>query len=118
MYRRTVTLPVETYELRSPFAYVAPSFALTLRSLNGGFRVVRVDEDGAQVAETPTLFFFDDDALLLFFSGSKGIHVGLPVTWGPEPSVTFHRPSPAHTRRMPGWSRPTGASLSATRSTP
>src|SRR5262249_29806987 len=33
----------------------------------------------------------DDDALLLFFSGSKGAHVGLPVTWDPEPSVTFHR---------------------------
>jgi hypothetical protein len=34
---------------------------------------------------------FDDDALLLFFSGSKGIHVGLPVTWETAPSVTFHR---------------------------
>jgi hypothetical protein len=33
----------------------------------------------------------DDDDLLLFFSGSKGAHVGLPVTWGPAPSVTFHR---------------------------
>jgi hypothetical protein len=33
----------------------------------------------------------DDDALLLFFSGSKGAHVGLPVTWGPAPSATFHR---------------------------
>jgi hypothetical protein len=33
----------------------------------------------------------DDDALLLFFSGSKGAHVGLPTTWGPVPSITFHR---------------------------
>ena len=33
----------------------------------------------------------DDDALLLFFSGSKGLHIGLPVTWEPAPSVTFHR---------------------------
>jgi hypothetical protein len=33
----------------------------------------------------------NDDDLLLFFSGSKGAHVGLPVTWGPAPSVTFHR---------------------------
>jgi hypothetical protein len=33
----------------------------------------------------------DDDALLLFFSGSKGVHIGLPVTWEPAPSVTFHR---------------------------
>jgi hypothetical protein len=32
----------------------------------------------------------DDDALLLFFSGSKGVHVGLPVIWSPPPSVTFH----------------------------
>jgi hypothetical protein len=33
----------------------------------------------------------DDGALLLFFSGSKGAHIGLPVTWGPAPSVIFHR---------------------------
>jgi hypothetical protein len=32
-----------------------------------------------------------DDDLLLFFSGSKGYHVGLPTFWGPAPSVTFHR---------------------------
>src|SRR5262245_12575788 len=32
----------------------------------------------------------DDDDLLLFFSGSKGFHVGLPATWGPNPSPTFH----------------------------
>jgi hypothetical protein len=33
----------------------------------------------------------DDDDLLLFFSGSKGFHVGLPITWNPEPSTVFHR---------------------------
>src|SRR6516162_5755597 len=33
----------------------------------------------------------DDDDLLLFFSGSKGAHIGLPVTWEPTPSVTFHK---------------------------
>ena len=34
----------------------------------------------------------DDDALLCFYSGSKGFHLGLPTSlWGPEPSATFHR---------------------------
>jgi hypothetical protein len=33
----------------------------------------------------------DDDDLLLFFSGGKGYHVGLPTFWGPAPSATFHR---------------------------
>ncbi len=34
----------------------------------------------------------DDDALLAFYSGSKGFHVGLPTTlWMPEPSMSFHR---------------------------
>ena len=38
----------------------------------------------------------DDDDVLTFFSGSKGFHVGLPLTWGPMPSLTFHLAS----RRM------------------
>ena len=34
----------------------------------------------------------DDDALLIFFSGSKGFHIGLPTPlWMPEPSTSFHR---------------------------
>jgi hypothetical protein len=33
----------------------------------------------------------DDDALLLFFSGAKGFHVGLPTFWGPAPSLDFGR---------------------------
>jgi replicative DNA helicase len=33
----------------------------------------------------------DDDALLLFFSGSKGFHVGLPLCWDAAPSPIFHR---------------------------
>lgn len=33
----------------------------------------------------------DEDDLLLFFSGSKGFHVGQPVTWNPEPSITFNQ---------------------------
>ena len=33
----------------------------------------------------------DGDELLLFFSGSKGFHAGLPTSqWMPSPSVTFH----------------------------
>jgi hypothetical protein len=38
-------------------------------------------------------FGIDGDALLAFFSGSKGFHVGLPlsVCGSPEPSQTFHR---------------------------
>jgi len=34
----------------------------------------------------------DDDDLLIFFSGRKGFHVGLPTAaFGSEPSPTFHR---------------------------
>ena len=33
---------------------------------------------------------FDDDALLIFFSGRRGYHVGLPTVWGPVPSGSFH----------------------------
>ena len=33
---------------------------------------------------------FDAD-LLVFFSGGKGFHVGLPTTWKPPPSMTFNR---------------------------
>jgi len=37
-------------------------------------------------------YSLDDDRLLIFFSGSKGFHVGLPTAlWTPEPSATFHR---------------------------
>ena len=37
-------------------------------------------------------YHLDDDALLIFFSGSKGFHIGLPSSlWGPEPSTSFHR---------------------------
>jgi hypothetical protein len=34
----------------------------------------------------------DDDGLLLFFSGDKGFHVGLPTAlWAPSPSAGFNR---------------------------
>jgi hypothetical protein len=37
-------------------------------------------------------YSLDDDALLCFFSGSKGFHFGVPsALWLPEPSSTFNR---------------------------
>lgn len=33
----------------------------------------------------------DDDDPLVFFSGSKGFHIGIPATWEPERSVDLHR---------------------------
>jgi hypothetical protein len=33
----------------------------------------------------------DEDDLLIFVSGGKGLHIGLPTFWNPEPSPTFHR---------------------------
>jgi len=37
-------------------------------------------------------FALPDDGLLIFFSGSKGFHLGLPTAlWSPEPSVDFHK---------------------------
>ena len=32
-----------------------------------------------------------DASLLIFFSGSKGFHIGLPTAWKPLPSMTFNR---------------------------
>jgi hypothetical protein len=32
----------------------------------------------------------DDDDLLIFLSGGKGVHVGLPAVWRPDPSPTFN----------------------------
>lgn len=32
----------------------------------------------------------DDDHVLAFFSGAKGMHLGLPVVWTAEPGPTFH----------------------------
>ena len=37
-------------------------------------------------------YSLDDDGLLIFFSGSKGFHLGLPTDlWQPSASLTFHR---------------------------
>jgi hypothetical protein len=32
----------------------------------------------------------DDEDLLIFLSGGKGVHVGIPTSWHPEPSPEFH----------------------------
>lgn len=32
----------------------------------------------------------DEDDVLIFLSGGKGFHVGIPATWQPEPSPSFH----------------------------
>jgi hypothetical protein len=33
---------------------------------------------------------FDEDDLLIFLSGGKGVHIGIPTVWHPEPSSNFH----------------------------
>jgi hypothetical protein len=33
---------------------------------------------------------FDDDDLLIFLSGGKGVHVGIPTVWHPSPAPNFH----------------------------
>jgi hypothetical protein len=33
----------------------------------------------------------DEEDLLLFVSGGKGFHLGLPTSWGPALTLTFHR---------------------------
>ena len=40
------------------------------------------------LARYPTI---DDDDLLVFFSGAKGFHVGLPVCWPAAPSIGFNK---------------------------
>jgi hypothetical protein len=35
--------------------------------------------------------FLDEDDLFLFYSGSKGFHVGFPAVWNIAPSTTCHR---------------------------
>jgi hypothetical protein len=33
---------------------------------------------------------FDDGDLLIFLSGAKGVHIGVPTVWHPEPSPQFN----------------------------
>ncbi len=47
---------------------------------------------GALTAFLVERYTVEPGSLLLFFSGSKGFHVGLPtVLWSPPPSADFHR---------------------------
>jgi hypothetical protein len=60
-----------------------------------------IDRDDLQVALRHTrqlvatildrLRSLDDDDLVVFFSGGKGFHVGLPLCWDAAPSPAFHR---------------------------
>jgi hypothetical protein len=48
--------------------------------------------DAARLALTITdRYKIDEDQLLIFFSGSKGFHIGIPTSlWQPDPDVNFH----------------------------
>lgn len=62
------------------------------------FDIDRDDIDSA-ISDTRKLvalilerFSIDGESLLVFFSGRKGFHVGIPTSlWGPSPSNRFHR---------------------------
>ena len=40
--------------------------------------------------------------MLIFFSGSKGFHIGLPLSWSPEPSRDFNRVARSVAERLAG----------------
>jgi hypothetical protein len=60
--------------------------------------VDRPDDLGAALRDTRRLAGFvldryrelDDDDLLIFLSGGKGVHLGIPAVWHPEPSPGFN----------------------------
>jgi hypothetical protein len=45
----------------------------------------------------------DDDDLLIFLSGAKGVHVGIPTTWHPDPSPGFHSVAKVYCLDLAGW---------------
>lgn len=56
--------------------------------------LVHAQQDTATLANHLVNKYQVDPAdLLIFFSGSKGFHLGLPLSWQPAPSVDFHRHS-------------------------
>ena len=53
---------------------------------------------------------FGESDLLVFFSGRKGLHVGLPTrAWGPEPGPNFHRVARCFAARLAGLAEATAA---------
>ena len=68
------------------------------------------EDIAAALADTRTLVSFvatrfdsHPDELLIFFSGSKGFHVGLPTgLWAPEPSPDFHTTARAFAEGLAG----------------
>ena len=56
---------------------------------------------GALAAFLVERYGIDPGALLLFFSGCKGFHVGLPTAlWNPSPSADFHRTARRFAERL------------------
>ncbi len=56
---------------------------------------------GALAAFLVERYTVEPGALLLFFSGSKGFHVGLPTAlWSPSPSADFHRTARRFAERL------------------
>jgi len=56
---------------------------------------------GALAAFLVERYTVEPGALLLFFSGSKGFHVGLPTAlWNPSPSTDFHRTARRFAERL------------------
>jgi hypothetical protein len=63
----------------------------------------RALDDARRLAATILSLYadLDGDDLLLFFSGSKGCHVGIPTAaWQPEPDPHFHRFARAFCERL------------------
>jgi hypothetical protein len=80
-------------ETDSPKGYAGPCWAPYIWLDLDGEDLDATLRDARQLAATILDRYrtLDEDDLLLFFSGKKGAHVGLPVTWGPAPSVLFNR---------------------------
>jgi hypothetical protein len=83
--------------------YAGPSFAPWL-----WFDIDRQDDLEAATRDTRRLcagtverYGIDGDALLIFFSGSKGYHVGIPSSlWAAEPAGDFHKVSRQFAERI------------------